>query len=125
MMNLINMMNHDQSRFYHGHHSHQTNHGSDKGFPNMKEKIECQKAHKLKGYLCMSLEGQYFFRRYQQDGSFCDYDINHTDMEIQIVDTDAYIYKKDGECYIDHAPESLGLSNAVIEKKGVECNEKY
>jgi hypothetical protein len=91
----------------------------------MSEKIECQKIKNMKGYLCISLDGRYFFRTYHNDGSFCDYDINHTDMEIEIVDSDAYIYKKDGECVIDHAPETLGMRKSVIEVEGVLCNEEY
>ena len=90
----------------------------------MSEKIECQKIKNLRGYLCMSLDGRYFFRTYNNDGSFCDYDINHTDMEIKIVDSDAYIYKKDGECFIDHSHETLGMRNSVIEVEGVLCNEE-
>ncbi|KPA10828.1 hypothetical protein MHK_008967, partial [Candidatus Magnetomorum sp. HK-1] len=41
------------------------------------------------------------------------------------VDSEAFIYKKDGECFIDHSPETLGMRKSVIEVEGVLCNEEY
>ncbi|KPA12657.1 hypothetical protein MHK_007137, partial [Candidatus Magnetomorum sp. HK-1] len=41
------------------------------------------------------------------------------------VHSEAFIYKKDGECFIDHAPETLGMRKSVIEVEGVLCNEDY
>ncbi len=68
-----------------------------------------QKIEKLKGILCRSVEGRYFFRTYNEDGTFTDYELYHTDLEIEISDSDAYIYERNGELHIDHSPRTLGL----------------
>jgi hypothetical protein len=44
-----------------------------------------------------------------------DYALLHSDLEIQILDPDAYIYEKSGEYCIDHSPQTLGLE---IESQG-------
>ncbi|MFV9646149.1 MAG: hypothetical protein ACNYWU_10030 [Desulfobacterales bacterium] len=67
-----------------------------------------KKIQNLKGFLCKSLEGKFFFRTYKEDGSFNDYEIYHSDLEIEILDTDAYIYDRKGDLYIDHSPKTLG-----------------
>ena len=68
------------------------------------EKIEA-----LKGFLCRSFDDKYFFRTYNEDGTFNDYKLCHSDLEIQILDTDAYIYNRKGELCIDHSPKTLGI----------------
>ncbi len=47
----------------------------------------------------------YQFRVYHDQG-FTDYDILHSDLEIEIVDPDSAFY--DGQI-LDHSPETLGL----------------
>lgn len=59
--------------------------------------------------MCKSLNGKFFFRTYNQDGTFNDYEIRHSDLEIQIVDSDAYIYNRNGNLCIDHGPKTLGI----------------
>jgi hypothetical protein len=71
--------------------------------------MKIQQANNLKGFLCRSIDKQYFFRTYNPDGTFTDYELYHSDLEIQILDSDAYIYEKNGEYYIDHSPQTLGL----------------
>ena len=65
----------------------------------------------LKGILIKSISSDtVFFRVYDEDHTFIDYNIHHYDMEIAI-EEDAYIYKTDdGNFYIDYSPESYGLS---------------
>ena len=60
------------------------------------------------GYILRSLDGQgqLVFRVYQNHGEFIDYDIDHTELKVKIVDEDAYFY---GDKILDHAPETLGL----------------
>ena len=67
------------------------------------------KIEKLKGILCKSIDGEFFLRTYNEDGTFNDYGIRHNDLEIQILDDDAYIYEKDGDLYINYSPKTLGI----------------
>lgn len=75
--------------------------------------MKIKKVKKLKGFLCKSIGDRFFFRTYNKDRTFTDYKLCHTDLEIQILDSDAYIYEKNGEFYIDHGPKTLGLENEV------------
>ncbi len=53
----------------------------------------------------------YFIRIYDRNGlSFKDCKIKHSDMCIVIADFDAYLYEDDdGNVWIDHSPQTLGL----------------
>jgi len=42
---------------------------------------------------------------------FVDYDLRHTDMRIQIVDSDAFFYSDDKGACIDHSPATLGIKS--------------
>ncbi len=75
----------------------------------MKRKMNPKKVENLKGFLCRSSGDKYFFRTYNEDGTFSDYKLRHSDLEIQILDTEAYIYNRKGELCIDHSPKTLGL----------------
>jgi hypothetical protein len=56
------------------------------------------------------------FRVYHNDGEFTDYDIYHSDLQITINDEDAYFYKREnGESYLDHSPQTLGIKNASLD----------
>jgi hypothetical protein len=49
------------------------------------------------------------FRVYNEDSSFTDYDIDHSDLCVTIKDEDAYFYEHDnGLLTLDHSPETLG-----------------
>jgi hypothetical protein len=49
------------------------------------------------------------FRVYDDDGSYTDYDIFHSDLSVTITDEDAYFYeRRSGEPYLDHSPATLG-----------------
>ena len=53
------------------------------------------------------------FRVYSnEDNTFTDYRIRHTDLMVTICDTDAYIYEDD-EMYatLDHSPDTLGIDS--------------
>lgn len=60
-----------------------------------------------KGFLIRVLD-DFVFRVYNQDKTFVDYDIAHSDMMIEIVDADAWFYN---EKVIDHSPLTLGLDD--------------
>ena len=72
-----------------------------------------EKIKNLKGFLCKSFEDKFFFRTYNEDGSHIDYDICHSDLEIQILDSDAYIYNRNGNLCIDHGPRTLGTEKEI------------
>jgi hypothetical protein len=55
-------------------------------------------------------EGKWVFRTYEEDGTFKDYDLNHSDLSITIDDIDACLYEHDdGTNSLDHSPETLGI----------------
>ena len=70
--------------------------------------MEPERIKNLKGFLCISSDGRHFFRAYNGDETFSDYKLCHSDLKIQILDTDAYIYNRNGELCIDHSPKTLG-----------------
>jgi len=56
------------------------------------------------------------FRVYHDDGEFTDYDIFHSDLQVIINDADAYFYEReDGELYLDHSPQTLGIKNGLLD----------
>jgi hypothetical protein len=56
------------------------------------------------------------FRVYHDDGEFTDYDICHSDLQVTINDADAYFYEReDGESYLDHSPQTLGIKNDLLD----------
>ncbi len=75
----------------------------------MERKMKPERIENLKGFLCRSFDDKYFFRTYNEDGTFSDYKLCHSDLEIQILDRDAYIYNRNGEFCIDHSPKTLGI----------------
>lgn len=69
-----------------------------------------QYANGVEGYLIYSGGGQFYFRVYNQHGKFTDYRIAHSDLCVKIVDPDAYFYHNSEQAYLDHSPETLGIS---------------
>ena len=49
----------------------------------------------------------YVFRVHGPDDSFRDYNLLHSDLEVEIVDDEAVFYE-DGEPRLDHSPKTLG-----------------
>jgi hypothetical protein len=78
-----------------------------------KEKI----ATKTKGYFLYSPFGEekcgrYFFRTYNKDGSFIDYDIRAEEVEVQITSEWISLYKSDNNLnYLDWSSKTLGRPN--------------
>jgi len=66
-----------------------------------------QSATDLEGILIRDIDGNYYFRVYE-DGEFTDYKIYHHDLKIKILDNDAVIYKNNDENYIDYSLRTLG-----------------
>lgn len=62
------------------------------------------------GILCKSIDGKsVFFRVYDKDFEFKDYEILHSDLRVRILDHDADFVEVDGELYLDHDKKTLGL----------------
>ena len=72
-----------------------------------------KKIQNLKGFLCKSFEDKFFFRTHKQDGSYIDFEICHSDLEIQILDNDAYFYTRNGNNCIDYSPKTLGTEKEI------------
>ena len=62
-------------------------------------------ANGVEGCLIRSIGGKYFFRVYDSEGNFVDYDLQHSDLCVTICDEDAYFYLNS---VLDHAPATLG-----------------
>ena len=65
----------------------------------------------VEGCLIRGHDGEYYFRVYDADHNFVDYDLMHSDLSITITDADAYFYRKDGHDLLDHAPATLGIDS--------------
>ena len=62
------------------------------------------------GFVLHTIDG-YVFRVYEKDTkAFRDYDLNHWDLEVKIVDEDAVFYELDnGTNLLDYSPPTLGI----------------
>lgn len=73
-------------------------------------------ARGTRGFLLRSLDDagclRYSFRVYGDDHSFRDYDLIHSDLEIEIVDEEATLYEagEGHDARLDHSPLTLGRS---------------
>ena len=71
-------------------------------------------ARGTRGFLLRSIDdggcSRYFFRVYGADHSFRDYEIVHSDLEIEIVDDEATFYDAEGgrDALLDHSLRTLG-----------------
>lgn len=54
---------------------------------------------------------QFKIRVYKSSDSFIDYDILHDDLWFKINDLDASFYSDGDDHWIDHSPDTLGVSN--------------
>jgi hypothetical protein len=68
----------------------------------------------VRGFLLRSIDDdgcvRYFFRVYGADNSFRDYELIHSDLEIEIVDEEATFYgaEEAHDACLDHSPRTLG-----------------
>jgi len=71
--------------------------------------MSIQPADGVEGCLIRSFDGTYYFRVYDADHNFQDYELMHSDLTVTIADPDAYFYRGDGIDRLDHAPTTLGI----------------
>ena len=75
-----------------------------------KKRARVTPATHVKGFVCKSIDGSFFFRVYKAKGAFTDYDIRHDDLEVTIAPGAMASFYSIGENRIlDHSPEVLGL----------------
>jgi hypothetical protein len=71
--------------------------------------MEIKNAVGTRGFVLDTLAGL-VFRVYNKDHSFTDYDLHHGDLEVVIVDEDAFFYPNDkGGGTLDYSPGTRGL----------------
>ena len=76
--------------------------------------MTARSAKGLRGHIIDSFDGNYYFRVYDADHNFTDYDLRHTDMRIRIIDSDAFFYSDEQGDSIDHAPATLGIKHGNV-----------
>ena len=54
------------------------------------------------GFIMRGLDGEHFFRVYDKDHNFVDYDILHHDLQVVIIEDDATFFETDKGHFIDH-----------------------
>jgi hypothetical protein len=62
-----------------------------------------------RGMLIRGMDGQIWFRQYDADHDFIDYDITHYDCEIEIVDSSAELIRNERGDFLDYTKESMGI----------------
>lgn len=62
-----------------------------------------------RGFLIRGMDGQIWFRQYDPEGEFVDYDITHYDCEIEIVDDSAELVRNARGDYLDYTKEALEI----------------
>ena len=63
-----------------------------------------------RGMLIRDMDGQIWFRQYDANHDFVDYDITHYDCEIEIVDSSAELIRSEHGNILDYTRESLGIA---------------
>ena len=63
-----------------------------------------------RGLLIRGMDGQIWFRQYDDNHDFVDYDITHYDCEIEIVDSSAELIRNEHGDFLDYTRESLGIA---------------
>ena len=63
-----------------------------------------------RGMLIRGMDGQIWFRQYDENHDFVDYDILHYDCEIEIVDNSAELVQNEHGDFLDYTKESMGIT---------------
>lgn len=62
-----------------------------------------------RGILIQGIDGVYYFRQYTSDYDFVDYEITNHDMEIEIVDSHAALFRTERGDFVDYTSESMSV----------------
>ena len=60
-----------------------------------------------RGFLIRGVDGTYYFRQYDENHDFVDYEITHHDMEIVIIDRSAALFRHEAGDFLDYSTESM------------------
>ena len=71
--------------------------------------MTARSAKGLRGHIIDSFDGNYYFRVYDADHNFTDYDLRHCDLAVVIDDDDAFLYEDEFSASLNHAPATLGI----------------
>ena len=63
-----------------------------------------------RGMLIRGMDGQIWFRQYDANHDFVDYDITHYDCEIEILDSSAELIRNQHGDFLDYTRESMGIA---------------
>jgi len=75
---------------------------------------EVEPAKGVHGILLFSGVGDGYVLRVRHGAEFRDYRLAHSDMEVRIVDNEAFFYRAGDDFWLDHAPETLGLETVNV-----------
>ena len=78
----------------------------------LNKNLENQSANGVRGCLLFDVTGKAFFRVYDKDHNFKDYEIFHHDLFVTIDDKDAFFYESKDRRILDHSPKTLGYEDA-------------
>ncbi len=78
---------------------------------------EVEPAKGIHGMLLTSGAGNGYFLRVRHGAEFRDYRLAHSDVEIRIVDNEAFFYRAGDDLWLDHAPDTLGLEIVNVTTK--------
>lgn len=70
--------------------------------------VRVRSAEGVKGCILVSF-GKVYFRVYDENHNFVDYELAHTDLQVTIQDSDASFYEHEDINVLDHTPGTLGL----------------
>jgi hypothetical protein len=62
----------------------------------------------VKGCIIDAFDGTYYFRVYNADHTFTDYELHHHDLQVIIDDEDAVLYDEELSTRLDYSPQTLG-----------------
>ena len=78
----------------------------------MSDRPTVRLARGTRGFLLRPIDDDgritYGFRIYAGDHSFRDYELLHSDLEVEIVDDEATFYEDEDAPRLDHSPKTLG-----------------
>ena len=83
-----------------------------------------EKIKRLRGMLCRMIDGRAFLRVRGPRGRYRDYDIAHCDLEIEVCDDDAYVYRRNEKLVIDYGPATLGTEGGETDKEKSKCRTR-
>ena len=60
-----------------------------------------------RGIIVRGMDGVYYFRQYDANNDFVDYEITHHDLEVVIIEKDASLFRNQAGDFLDYSTESM------------------